>query len=1575
MWQTQKALGAYMENLTGRNIKGYQLLERIGTGGFGAVYKANQSTIGREVAIKIILPHFANHPDFIRRFETEAQLVARLEHLHIVPLFDYWRDPTGAYLVMRWLRGGSLREALETKAFEVEAAALLLDQIAAALSVAHRNHVIHRDIKPGNILLDEDGNAYLADFGIAKDASSPGITEVDAIVGSPDYLAPEQASGEEITPRTDIYSLGVVLYELLVGEHPFPNLNTVERLYKHLSEPLPEVLTLSEEISDEVNAVIQKATAKNPSHRYPDAMAMAAAFRDAIKLRQPESLVESLTQREQEILSRIIAGMSNQQIASELVITLGTVKWYVNQIFRKLNVRSRVQAIVRARELNLITSGSGTAVLATIPTEDFNPENPYKGLQAFQAADNQDFFGREKLVQKLVARLSEASKYGRFLAVIGPSGSGKSSLVKAGLIPALWRGDLKGSEKWFIVEMLPGSHPLDELEIALTRIATRPSADLGEQLARDKRGLVRASQLILPEDKSEIVLVIDQFEELFTLVEDEPQRRHFLELLYAAVTEARSRVRVIITLRADFYDRPLHYPDFGELMHARIETVLPLSAEGLEQAIARPAERLGAVFEPGLVSTIVGDVHYQPGALPLLQYALTELFERRQGRLLTHEAYREIGGTVGALAKRAEDIYNELPEQARQLTRQMFLRLVTLGEGTEDTRRRTPRSELLALASDADVMDEVIDIFAAYRLLSLDNDPGTRTPTVEVAHEAILREWERLRLWIVDNREEIKMQQQLAHSTEEWLNAKKDTSFLASGLRLEQFEKWAKETTQALTSDERAYIEASLAERARQTHLETERQQHEVKLERRSRNFLLGLVAVLLLATIGAFGLTSAAVNQSNIAQVERLRAEQQSRIAQARELVGYATNALNSDAELSTLLALQAVKTTYNVDGSTLPEAETMLHQAVQRLNPPLRLPAAPYESGATCCLSMTSSGTRVAYISESMFAGRNGETAIANVSTGDVLYTISGHLFGSPYFVDRVMTWSVTENGSFALQYWDISSEQRPEQIASFIPQVSAAEIGGIGWVDVSSDSRYVAAQILGVNRLFDLASGEEITALVNLPRGDTFAQFSPDSQRLVNINPDGTLSILETATWVQIAAISPRGTRVNYFKFSPSGAELILANADNTISVWETDAFTELYTVSPTIPTDRMALSQDGSLLAAASISGSVVIWDTATQQEMMNLSIGGEVSEITFDANGTRLVSYHTSGHLQIWNLVPGQEYLTMVNDPLLDDGPSELAYSPDGQHLVVGSMSATPTVWNALTGQQVYSLSGHAARVLSVAWSPDGTMIATGGEDTHVMLWDAATGESALTLSGHEGSVYSLAFSPDSTRIATSGYDQTVRIWDTATGELLLILEQPAWSKGVAWSPDGTRIAAGTDQVGVEGFVRVWDSITGEMQLNIPVGNTRTGRVVFSPDGAHLLVGLQEAHSALVMDAQTGDTLLTLSGHANNVPGVAYSPDGKRIATASLDGTTRLWDAVTGQELLILYNSDNVGRVEFSPDGKYLATLDQAGISRVYVLSVVDLIALAESRLTRWWTAEECQRYLHTETCPEAQMMK
>ena len=677
--------------------------------------------------------------------------------------------------------------------------------------------MIHRDLKPGNILLDEDSNAYLADFGIAKDVGASGngdITEPDQIIGSPDYLSPEQARSEPVTPHTDIYSLGVVLYEVLTGQHPFPNVTGVERLFKHLNEPLPLINGLDPDCQDALNDVIQTATQKDPARRYADALVMAAAFQQAIAARrQPldNEIIELLTLREQEILQCIIDGLANNQIAEKLFIELSTVKWYIKQIYKKLGVRSRVQAIVRARELNLIVPGTdnghltvigGTTSTSRLPA----PENPYKGLRAFQPADEQDFFGREKLTAKVIQRLNEKHPLSRFLALVGPSGSGKSSLIKAGLIPALWRGELPGSERWFIVEMLPGTHPLDELEVALMRVAADQSGNLNEQLHRDERGLVRVSQLILPNDGSELVLIVDQFEEVFTLVENEDERQHFLTLLQTAVTEKRSRVRIVVTLRADFYDRPLMYPDYGELMRARMETVLPLSAKELESVIVNPAKRVGVTFEEGLVATIIAEVNYQPGALPLLQYALTELFEQRDNRILTQAAYQQIGGTVGALAKRAEALYQEFSREAQETARQMFLRLVTLGEGVEDTRRRTPRSELVAITNNEDGLAEIIDTFAAYRLLSLDHDPATRTPTVEVAHEAILREWERLRNWLNESRADVRLQRQLANMAEEWRGSKQDKSFLLRGSRLEMFEGWMADTGWRLLPGEREFL-------------------------------------------------------------------------------------------------------------------------------------------------------------------------------------------------------------------------------------------------------------------------------------------------------------------------------------------------------------------------------------------------------------------------------------------------------------------------------------------------------------------------------------------------------------------------------------------------------------------------------------------------------------------------------------------------------------------------------------------------------------------------------------------------
>ncbi|MBF8285223.1 MAG: putative Calcium/calmodulin-dependent protein kinase, partial [Anaerolineales bacterium] len=545
------------EDLSGRAIRGYALGERIGAGGFGAVYRAVQPLVEREVAVKIILPQYANHPEFIRRFEAEAQLVARLEHPHIVPLYDYWREPGVAYLVMRLLRGGSVQAMLQGGPLPLETVARMLEQIGSALGAAHRAGVVHRDLKPANILLDEDTNAYLADFGIAKNLGNPNLedqTQADVIVGSPAYFSPEQIRSETVRPQADIYSLGIMLYELLTGARPFQGPTPIDLIQQHLTAPLPPLAAHRAGLPAVLDTVIARATAKDPRDRYSDIPGLLADLR------------------------RVVAGGPAAVLDSMY----------------------RVPADGELPE----------------------PENPYKGLRAFGEADSADFFGRETLTQQLLARLAEGGDLARFLAVVGPSGSGKSSVVKAGLIPALRRGGLPGSENWFVVELLPGAHPLEELETALLRIAVNPPTEsthgltLLAQLREDTRGLLRAVRRVLPnDDVTELVLVIDQFEEVFTLLEDEATRAHLLNSLVTAVLDERSRVRVIITLRADFTDRPLQYVDFGELVRQRSEFVLPLTPDELERAITAPAERVGLKLEPGLAAAILRDVNDQPGAL------------------------------------------------------------------------------------------------------------------------------------------------------------------------------------------------------------------------------------------------------------------------------------------------------------------------------------------------------------------------------------------------------------------------------------------------------------------------------------------------------------------------------------------------------------------------------------------------------------------------------------------------------------------------------------------------------------------------------------------------------------------------------------------------------------------------------------------------------------------------------------------------------------------------------------------------------------------------------------------------
>ena len=770
------------DTFIGRNLRGYEFVEKIGEGGFGAVYRARQLSVGRDVAIKVVRPELADDAEFIRRFEAEAELVARLEHPHIVPLYDFWRQPGAAFMVMRLLKRGSLSQYLKVhdslSAQPDKATPLrllpLLHQVAQALTAAHRAGVVHRDFKPANILLDEAGNACLADFGVAKQLNDDsGRTNFGEVVGSLAYCAPEQLRGDPVSAATDVYALGLVAFELITGRRPFASTQAANLIAQHLHEIPPNLSEFVPDLPEAINVVVARALEKDAALRPQDALSFVSELEAAFRGSEASWM-----------------GGARLAIGDFATPTSSTLMQF----------------------------------------QDI--DNPYLGLAAFDEGDARNFFGREALIAEFIEKLSERQVLNRALMVIGASGSGKSSAVRAGLIPALRQGAILGSKKWFITTLVPGVDPFASLIAALQRVAVR-EFDLAAMLNRDSFGLSRAIDRCLPnEPDCELLLVIDQFEELFTLCADEQQRRAWIAAITTALMDANSRLRVVFTLRADFLDRPLQYPDLAEIARERMVLVPAMSLDELERAIVGPARRIGLMFEAGLVAAILDEVRDQLGALPLLQYALSELFLRRKDRELKLSAFRAMGGVRGALAGRAESAYAALNAPAKDATRQLFLRLTTLGEGSEDTRRRTRQSEIVALQHSAEARvasSQAIAEFAKARLLTFDRDAASHEPTIEVAHEALLRSWARLREWLSASRADLRLQRQLNDAGNLWLSNAQDPSFLLAGNRLAQFRPLLLQTDVALTDAETSYLQQAISAQDQRELLERERQQRELQ--------------------------------------------------------------------------------------------------------------------------------------------------------------------------------------------------------------------------------------------------------------------------------------------------------------------------------------------------------------------------------------------------------------------------------------------------------------------------------------------------------------------------------------------------------------------------------------------------------------------------------------------------------------------------------------------------------------------------------------------------------------------------
>lgn len=1229
-------------------------------------------------------------------------------------------------------------------------------------------------------------------------------------------------------------------------------------------------------------------------------------------------------------------------------------------------------------------------------------QNPFKGLEAFQQTDAAFFFGREQLIKKALSALRPGRER-RFLAAVGASGSGKSSLVRAGVIPQVRAGAISGSDGWRVAIFTPGDQPVKALATRLAPLLPEEvDAEAVEHaLHASAEGLNRVAAQIMSDAAPDaaFLLVVDQFEETFTRA-GEAAGLEFIALLHHAATVKGGRCIVAITMRADFFDRLGKYPEFAELFEAdQLLIVTEMTPSNLLRAITGPADAVGLMYEDGLADRILEDVRRQPGSLPLLQYALTELYARRDGRRLTHIAYDAIGGVEQALARHAETIYQRLGIGQQDTMRRLLLRLIEMAEDGTATRRKVARQDLSFIGISNQAVQEIIDRLTAAdsRLLVSSreirtsvNQSASATVWIEVGHEALIREWARFQAWINDDIDSLRLGADLLKAAGDWSAANRDSAYLLTGTRLRRAEDWLDNAD--ASAIQREFIRASVDERERRENLEREQAERELVLQKRSttrlRAFVIVLVGALMLTAgmvLFAFSERDRAETNAQIAATNEAAAQANADLAQqnlARSnsfaLSALADRALSDgDSELAVALAVEANLIT------SQPPPQSSLTLAQVAFAPGARLNFQPFDAAITA-IDVNRDETR-------LLVASTGGVHLYDVQTGDLLREIGSAQTG-------VTAVALSPDGQIALTgttegFITAFDAETGAQLAVWQAEVTRA-INSLQFN--SQGDRVISADSNNRLVLWDTTDGSVVRTF-NADRA--VAYFWPRDERVVfSAGRDGQIIAWDTTRGVAVWRMRSTLPHLS-LSLSADGEYALTGSAgvnDDTaarVALWRLTGITpdgpargpeSAQDMAPTrlfighnAPSSAQAVgfSGDGALTVSVADDGQLLVWERESGDIVASFIVNGDsdLRVLAVSRNSRRVVAGgETDGAavLRMWDISSA----AIVNDMRGHTGRAVAVFIPteDGisRTLLTGGREDDPTdptddqlknslrVFDIASGRTVQQLTGHEGLVVGIDVSADGRFAVSGSQDQTVRLWDIAAGTGRIIglHEGERGQISSVAFAPDGLSVYSISRGGQIIQWDATTDEptpLHIFTDpadpNPATLQALAITRDGRLLLTGGDSR----IVRLWDTATGALVRTFSLEDRAVRALNFSADGTQFVVGT--VNGSLTLYATSGEMLRTFIGHSRAVLSASFA-DTQTLLTTGVDGTMRVWDLVSGFEVRRFDTADepniSINAGALSPDRQTVVTGLSNGRMRVWRLYPTLETLLAWTRANR-----------------------